>query len=92
MNYINVSAELLRLAREPTNLNYGEILLLALIKNLSENDKCFMSNESIAELLATSIRPVKRWLAHLRELELIDTYYENIMGRETRIIVPTFAK
>jgi len=86
--YINVDEEILQLAREPTELNYGEILLLALIINLSENDKFFMSNEAIANLMCTSIRTVKRWLANLNKNGLIDIYYDTISGKEKRIIVP----
>ena len=84
MNYINVSAELLQLAREPTNLNYGEILLLALIKGIDGN--FFMSNEAIANMMCVSTRSIKRWITHLHQLGLIETYYENIKGRETRLI------
>jgi len=59
--YINVDEEILQLAREPTELNYGEIILLALIINLSKDrNQFYMSNEAIAEIMCTSIRTIKR--------------------------------
>lgn len=81
--YVHLDEELLQLAREPTSLNYGEILLLALIKNV---DEFFMSNEAIANMFYTSIRTVKRWLSNLNQKELIAVYYENVNGKERRHI------
>lgn len=87
--YIKVNEDLLKLAREPTNLNYGEILLLAYIGNLST---AYMTNETIANVLGTSIRTIKRWLSHLNELSLIEIYYDYVSGKEKRIIVPKIVK
>ena len=81
--FINVDLKLFKL-----NLNYGEIFLLALITNYSKGNKFFMSNELIAKHLNTSTRTIKRWIANLRDNELIQIYYENIAGKERRIIVP----
>ena len=75
--YINIQDELLKLARAPTELNYGEIILLALITNI---DKFYMTNEALANLMNTSIRTIKRWLANLKEKGLIDIYYEEVGG------------
>lgn len=82
--YINIQDELLKLARAPTELNYGEIILLALITNI---DKFYMTNEALANLMNTSIRTIKRWLANLKEKGLIDIYYEEVGGAERRIMV-----
>lgn len=81
--FVSVDDKLLKLAREPTNLNYGEIILLSLIKNL---DDFYMSNEAIAELFGTSIRTVKRWLSNLTELKLIVIYYDSENGKMKRFI------
>ena len=83
--YINVDEKLIRLAREPTELNYGEILLLSLIKSMSA-DEFFMSNEAIANLMCTSVRSVKRWLSNLSKHKLIEVYYDTISGKEKRVI------
>ena len=84
--YINVNQNLLQLVKKPTCLNYGEIILLSLIKGMSEDERFFMSNEAIAELMGNSIRTVKRWMQNLHRLNLITSYTEKINGRETRII------
>jgi len=84
--YINIDCRLFKLAREPTSLNYGEIVLLSLIKGMQSKGGFFMSNEAIAETLETSVRSVKRWLSNLNKLNLIETYYDEVSGKTKRII------
>lgn len=86
--YIKIPDRILALARAPTEINYGEVILLSHIFALNENNKCFISNAALAELLGTSERTIKRWLQELRDKDLIDVYYEEVEGRERRIIVP----
>ena len=82
--YIQITDTLLQLAREPTELNYGEIMLLAHIISIG---KCFMSNSSIADLFCTTERTIKRWLTNMKQKGIIKVYYENINGSERRVIV-----
>ena len=89
--YIKIDSRALRLAREPTELNYGEILLLSQIASLSEKGKCFMTNKAFAEMLCTSERTIKRWIADLRKKQLLDVYYEEISGFERRVMVSKVA-
>ena len=84
--YVKVTDDVLALARPPTELNYGEIIMLAHIKGLSENGKCFMSNRAFADMLHTSERTVKRWIQEMREKHVLDIYYEEDEGRERRVL------
>ena len=86
--YIKIPDRILALARAPTEINYGEVILLSHIFALNESSKCFISNAALAELLGTSERTIKRWLQELRDKNLIDIYYEEVEGRERRIMVP----
>ena len=80
---------ILALARAPTEINDGEVILLSHIFALNESgNKCFISNAALAELLGTSERTIKRWLQELRDKNLIDVYYEEVEGRERRVMVP----
>ena len=83
--YIHVTDRMLNLVRAPTNLSYGEILLLAYISGL---ERVYITNETLADLLNTSVRSIKRWLSKLNAESLIDVYYERINGVDRRIIVP----
>ena len=84
--YININENSLKLVKKPTSLNYGEIILFSLIKGMSDDDRFFMSNEAIAELMGSSVRTIKRWLQNLHQQNLITSYTEKVYGRETRII------
>ena len=84
MAFIKVEPRTLALVRAPTELNYGEVLLLSQIKSF--DDKCFMTNKAFAEALCTSERTIKRWLTDLRNKDLIFVYYEEVGGAERRII------
>ena len=84
MGFIKVEPRTLALVRAPTELNYGEVLLLSMISSF--DGKCFMSNKGFADALCTSERTIKRWLTDLRIKELIIVYYEEVGGTERRII------
>lgn len=86
--YIKVCDNVLALARSPTELCYGEILLLSLIISF---DKCYMTNKTFAELLYSSERSIKRWLMNLKRNDLIEVYYDNVKGVERRVVVPKLA-
>ena len=86
--YIKIPDRILALARAPTEINYGEVILLSHIFALNKSgNKCFISNAALAELLGTSERTIKRWLQELRDKNLIDVYYEEVEGRERRVMV-----
>jgi len=74
---------MLTLARAPTSLNYGQIIMLAYIKGF---ENCFITNKALAELLGTSERTIKRWVQELKEKNLLNVYYEEENGRERRIL------
>ena len=89
--YIRIDSRVLELARAPTELGYGEILLFSQIVSLSEKGKFFMTNKAIADLFCTSERTVKRWIANLKSKGLIDIFYEDIDGYEKRVMVSKMA-
>ena len=90
--YIKIYDRVLALARAPTRINYGEIIMLSYIYALSENgNRCFITNGALAELLGTSERTIKRWIQELRDKDLLDVYYDEIDGRECRVMVPKLA-
>ena len=92
MGFVKIENELFKLTDKPHSLNYGEICLLAFISNYSKGNRFFMTNKLIATSLNTSERTIKRWIANLRDKKLILIHYEEVAGKEKRIIVPTFAK
>lgn len=85
--YIKIYDRILALARAPTEINYGQVILLSYIYSLNENGDCFITNRALAELLGTSERTIKRWLQELKEKGLLDVYYEDFEGRERRFMV-----
>lgn len=84
--YVKVSDRALTLARAPTNLNYGQIIMLSHIASLSESGKCYMSNRAFADMLHTSERTIKRWVQEMREKHILEVYYEETEGRERRVL------
>lgn len=85
--YVKVTDRALSLARSPTALNYGEIIMLSHIVSLSENGKCYMSNRAFADMLNTSERTIKRWIQDMREKQVLELYYEEQDdGRERRVL------
>lgn len=91
--YIQVSDKLLQFVRAPDELNYGEIILLSHIVSLNKGEnKCFMSNKALADLLNTTERTIKRWIAHLKERDLVKTYYEYNGSKERRVMVPNLSR
>lgn len=83
-SFIRVEPRMLTLVRAPTEISYGEVLFLSVVKSF--NGKCFMTNKAFADLLCTSERTVKRWITNLRNKELIVVYYEEFNGAERRFI------
>ena len=84
--YVKVSDRALTLARAPTELNYGQIIMLSHIYSLSENGKCYMTNRAFADMLHTSERTIKRWIQEMKEKKVLEVYYEVDDGRERRVL------
>jgi len=88
MSYINVDDQLFKLTKPPISLSYAEVVLLSYISSM---EKFYATNDYIADVMQTSPRTIKRWLAKLKSADLISIYYEKVYGVERRIIVPNLA-
>lgn len=90
--FLRIPVTWFRLTEPPFNLNYGELILLSRIFDLSFNDDqrsyCWSSNQSLADYLKTSKDTVKRYLRHLEELKLITREFVRAeCGLELRLSV-----
>ena len=87
--YIRVDEAHLSLVEPPTSLNYGEVLLFALIEGSPKRKDCFMSNSTLAKVLHTSERTIERWIQNLRNKNLIVDYYD---GRQRYLKTVNFVR